>query len=178
MSKEINDVVATELYRAAVDSAHYEGNLIWVVFSAMTVANGILLGIVGALWPSDTSLLDCPTTILIMVASTLGVAICRRWYWAMRRMFGFYRYWWAWAQEYESRIDPSAQGVTRSLKVFIEGGFPEIATEPVDKHGVKNGPLGQCERNHRNGDFVSYVPIWFASAHGVVLVVAALTRLL
>ena len=172
--KEQNDHAnALELYRTASASAHYEGNLIWLVFSAMTVANGILLGIVGSLWPKGADPLTQPKVFLILGASFLGIGMCRRWSVAMRRMWKFYGYWWAWAKKYEALLDPSHQGPARSLEEFTQGRFPEIDTQPRGPDGKPSGNLDPVERNHRNGDFARLVPTWFAIAHLGVAAFAA-----
>lgn len=161
-------LAAIELYRTAFASAHYEGNLIWLVFSAMTVANGIILGTVGSLWPKGDDPLTQPTALLIIGASLLGWGMCRRWSLAMKRMWKFYGYWWAWAKKYEAMLDTSHQGPARSLEEFAQGGFPAIDTQPRGSDGKPSGYLDPVERDHRNGDFARLVPAWFAIAHAVM----------
>ncbi|UAB77784.1 hypothetical protein INR77_13535 [Erythrobacter sp. SCSIO 43205] len=176
MADDPSEVLAKiELYRTAFASAQYEGNLIWLVFSAMTVANGIILGIVGSLWPTGDDELGHQTAVLIMGASVLGVAMCRRWYWAMLRMWKLYGYWWAWAKKYESQIGQNGTGPAQSLGDYMQGGFPKISSWRHDENGAPLEVLTETEKSHRNGEFARLVPAWFASAHAGVFCVAAIS---
>ena len=165
-----NQLASIEMYRSALQCALYEGNLIWLVFSAMAVANGILLGMVGAIWEKSSP--TFATSVLITAACALGIAICRRWHRAMIRMFKYYTYWWSWAQECEQRLSDLPHGLTRSIGPFSRGNPPAISSWPKNADGAPDEIMDEVDRAHRNRDFAQLVPCWFGIVHGAIILLA------
>ena len=172
-----DDLVA--LYQISIQSAHYEGNLIWNVFASMCVTNSIMLAFIGQLWPREFN--SASQIIIVTAVALVGLTVCRNWYRSVVRQFKFYEYWWNWAKEVESALLPRFKGMTRSLGPWVGGQPPvlgvisldELGSESALKNESSRWAMDDVDRRHPNRKFAKLVPILFAILY--VLIIAIVT---
>lgn len=117
-------------YQAAVNLWTYEGQLIWARFSAMLLANSIVVAVIGIVISGDRAL-----PVFSVGMPIAGLILCILWWLITKRGFDYYVYWIRSARELEEEFlkDP-VKTVSRGGKLADD---EEQESEPVIAGGSK-----------------------------------------
>jgi hypothetical protein len=108
-------------YDAALRLVDKEARTIWSVFTSMIGVNALLVAFSElilkhwASWPRFG-----------VWVGLLGVAVCGAWLLLMNRNFGFYKYYWVWAREFERAAFGDDVQMIRRGKAFADGNEVEV----------------------------------------------------
>ena len=97
-------------YPAALQLIAYEGQVIWRTFSAMVAANSFLLALGGF------AAKEFHNVEALRAMPFLGWILCACWFLVLKRQFGYYGYWFAWARYMEAFLDPQSGSRKKGVK--------------------------------------------------------------
>ena len=107
-------------YPAALQLIAYEGQIIWRAFTAMVAANSFLLALGGF------AAKEFHNVAALQAMLFLGWIVCVCWFLVLRRQFGFYGYWFAWARYMESFLDPPVRITREGREKFSKGDTAKV----------------------------------------------------
>ena len=157
-------------YQVATALETYEGHMVWFRYSAMLVANSIVMAVIGYVISSEQRL-----TLLLIGMPIAGLILCRIWLIINARGFDYFFYWLFSARELEENYlrDP-VQTFSRGGR-FAEGEVVHFNINGQDKtHQVS--PLGKI-RIKKVGCYVIYIfmAMYFLALISSILQIFGLT---